>query len=353
MSDPVQSPRALAPEWASWLEESIQRGCAAESVIDAMADGGMDRESAAVLVYRAISRHASRFPPQPARDYTFLKELAKLALPDSEVLRITEGPRENSTSGLIELHFLMDAALSPEHPAYRAPESGAGPFRARLSLGFNNAREVRWLRSGPDAGKPAAPMGGIDAMTLEDGYWEIVGSWGHVLVSGSPQVWYGPKPDWARNDKTYFEISPEAPAVSGNYRDEEHGRMLELDFVYSVRSEIITSLGTYAVTIPLADALRDSGMTGFEFVPATTSIEDYVEDPQELDIPELYGMWITGTAFIDDFGLTPKGDLVLTQRAKELLTTRDPNLSAEELDWTGRSLFIARSFQLPSEKPES
>ncbi|MGW6730127.1 hypothetical protein ACWF9G_29870 [Nocardia sp. NPDC055029] len=96
------------------------------------------------------------------------------------------------------------------------------------------------------------------------------------------------------------------------------------EFAYPVERELMKSnSGAYAVTRPLADALAQSGLNGYEFGPITTSISSLVEDPGSIVIPPLFGLVITGRAFADDFGIKGYGRLIASERAAAFLFERD------------------------------
>ncbi|WP_431971566.1 hypothetical protein [Nocardia sp. bgisy134] len=137
---------------------------------------------------------------------------------------------------------------------------------------------------------------------------------------------------------TFYLIDPEIPADFGQVsRDSSYDppRVVSahFEFHHPVDGELITSYsGAYAVTKPLADALAESELTGYEFGPVTASISALVEDPGGLVIPPLFGLIITGRAFIDDFGVQGHSNLIASERAAEFLWNRDARLR----DWANR-----------------
>ncbi|MFD6394304.1 hypothetical protein [Nocardia sp. NPDC060259] len=99
------------------------------------------------------------------------------------------------------------------------------------------------------------------------------------------------------------------------------------EFAYPVERELMKSnSGAYAVTTPLADALAQSGLNGYEFGPITTSISSLVEDPAGFVIPPLLGLVVTGRAFVDDFGIKGRSKLIASERAAAFLFERDETL---------------------------
>ncbi|MFD6393578.1 hypothetical protein [Nocardia sp. NPDC060259] len=145
---------------------------------------------------------------------------------------------------------------------------------------------------------------------------------------------------------TFYLINPDVPADFGQVsRDSSYDppRVVSahFEFYYPVDSELITSYsGAYAVTKPLADALAANDLTGYEFGPVTTSISALVEDPGGIVIPPLFGLTITGRAFVDDFGIQGLSKLIASERAAEFLWNRDARLrdGANRLDKDGNMI---------------
>ncbi|TQM29854.1 hypothetical protein [Nocardia bhagyanarayanae] len=128
---------------------------------------------------------------------------------------------------------------------------------------------------------------------------------------------------------SFYLLRPDVPADFGEvvYDDSVTPRRVvsaHFEFAYPVERELMKSYsGAYAVTKPLADALAESDLNGSEFGPVTTSISSLVEDPEDFDIPPLFGLIITGRAFVDDFGIKGRSKLIASQRAAEFLFARD------------------------------
>ncbi|WP_216917512.1 hypothetical protein [Nocardia noduli] len=127
----------------------------------------------------------------------------------------------------------------------------------------------------------------------------------------------------------FYETNPECPAGFGGVEwdgrfDPPRQISAHLTFAVPVRAELITSYGAaFAVTEPLAEALSKTDLTGFEFGPVTSSLKPDIEDDSLFEVPPLRGLIITGKAFADDFGIEQQGLLILSEKAVELLTSRD------------------------------
>ncbi|MFD6393579.1 hypothetical protein [Nocardia sp. NPDC060259] len=142
---------------------------------------------------------------------------------------------------------------------------------------------------------------------------------------------------------SFYLVTPDVPADFGEvvYDDSyDPPRVVSahFEFSYPVERELMKSYsGAYAVTKPLADALAQSGLNGYEFGPVTTSISSLVEDPEGFVIPPLFGLIITGRAFVDDFGIQGHSKLIGSERAAKFLFDRDEILRrySSQLDENG------------------
>ncbi|WP_439030886.1 hypothetical protein [Gordonia terrae] len=132
----------------------------------------------------------------------------------------------------------------------------------------------------------------------------------------------------------FYVLSPEVPA---NAMDEVYANdprtplrtvSARMDFEFPLRTEIITSVGTYAVTEELAEAMNEAGLTGYRLGPCTTSIAPWVEDPDAIgELPPLKCLDIWGIPLEHDLGIRTKGsELIVSQRAYDLICDRNPSL---------------------------
>lgn len=133
---------------------------------------------------------------------------------------------------------------------------------------------------------------------------------------------------------SFYALRPEVPA---NAMDEIYANdprvprrtvSARMEFEYPLRSEIITSLRTYAVTDELAEAMNEAGLTGYRLGPCTTSIAPWVEDPDAIgELPPLNCLDIWGIPLEHDLALRAKdGRLIVSQRAYDLICDRNPSL---------------------------
>lgn len=114
------------------------------------------------------------------------EDLVGIYLEDSWVLDIVQ-----SRNALV---FMLDAVLTPDHPAYRAPKPGE-QFCYRLAqLRIGGASAIVLRRSGlPPIVGPAGELdyGNIDYFRAVPGelppLWELSGEWGEAAVR-DPQV---------------------------------------------------------------------------------------------------------------------------------------------------------------------
>ena len=121
----------------------------------------------------------------PMKDYADFSTLAAIYLEDSYVLDVQQ--RAESLS------FLLEAVLTPNHPRYRTPLPGEQYCYVRARLSIVSATRVNWLcrnevrNVDPDG---EVDLGNIDSMKYNDGWYEIVGEWGHVRVrsDADPQL---------------------------------------------------------------------------------------------------------------------------------------------------------------------
>ena len=117
-------------------------------------------------------------------DYQQFPGLAGVYLEFSYELEILESPSR--------LNFTLDAVITPESPAYRAPNSGEQYCYAAAGLVFSDVTEVNWItrneRHYVDA-TGERDLGNIDAL-VSDGYsFAVEGDWGHVRIrSAQPYV---------------------------------------------------------------------------------------------------------------------------------------------------------------------
>ncbi|HEV2187604.1 MAG TPA: hypothetical protein VGR70_10380 [Stellaceae bacterium] len=114
--------------------------------------------------------------------YEKLPGLEHVYLEDSFVLACIE--RES------EIVFSLDLVLTPGHESYTPAEPNEQHCYRPGKLIFRNPTAVTWLRK--DFSDPSFDasgqfdFGAIDSMTLEDGVYRLVGSWGAVTIKSDP-----------------------------------------------------------------------------------------------------------------------------------------------------------------------
>jgi len=122
----------------------------------------------------------------------------------------------------------------------------------------------------------------------------------------------------------YFILRPEVPGGLGEncelmHRPGEQPVVTRLHFEFgagTLGNDLITTHPVFMVTSRLADALRQTDLTGFAL---STDMEVSVdENVQELEpdwpVPVIEWLQVSGTAGSDDFGISD-GDLVVSDTA--------------------------------------
>jgi hypothetical protein len=85
-------------------------------------------------------------------------------------------------------------------------------------------------------------------------------------------------------------------------------------------SDLVESFPCFLVTERLANALRNSVLTGFELAPAEWSTSPvFNELHPSLELPRFLWLKIAGAPCSDDFALTPDFHLLVSSNALELL----------------------------------
>lgn len=113
-------------------------------------------------------------------DYEKFPGLAGVYLEDSYVLAIAESADR--------LTFKLDAVLTPDSPAYRAPRPDEQYCYAMASLVFPDVKGTEWLtradRHYTDA-TGEEDLGNIDTLDVTDDLFVAEGDWGCVRIRGS------------------------------------------------------------------------------------------------------------------------------------------------------------------------
>lgn len=114
-------------------------------------------------------------------DCSQFTDLRNIYLEDSYVLAVDEQADA--------VTFRLDAVLTPEHPAYRAPGSNEQYCYRKGTLTFAHATRVEWIQRSFKTYVDAAgeeDLGNIDSLTRSGGIFTVEGDWGVVNIeSGS------------------------------------------------------------------------------------------------------------------------------------------------------------------------
>ena len=116
-------------------------------------------------------------------DYTKFPGLANVYLEDRYVLKILEKPGE--------LIFKLDAVLTPESPAYRAPRPDEQYCYAAGRLVFPSIVSIDWIKRTDQRFTDTTgerDLGNIDVLKRDGNFFVAEGDWGEVCVqSAEPQ----------------------------------------------------------------------------------------------------------------------------------------------------------------------
>jgi hypothetical protein len=119
------------------------------------------------------------------QNYTDFPDLTQVYLEDSFVLDITEDASSIS--------FELEAVLTPQHPAYHAPQPGEQYCYADADLIIDGATKVHWIERTHHAYTDASgesDLGNIDSMLHTNDHYDIAGDWGqvHVYSRNAPRL---------------------------------------------------------------------------------------------------------------------------------------------------------------------
>lgn len=116
------------------------------------------------------------------KNYTDFANLAHVYLEDSYVLAIDETPDS--------LSFKLDLVLTPSHPRYHEPRADEQHCYANAMLTIPGATKIEWVTRSTQTYRDATgeeDLGNIDNLQYGDGYYDIVGDWGHVRVHSTAE----------------------------------------------------------------------------------------------------------------------------------------------------------------------
>lgn len=142
----------------------------------------------------------------------------------------------------------------------------------------------------------------------------------------------------------YYIVRPEVPGGLGDntvmdYSGDRVGvSQLDYEFQGWLGDELITAHPAFAATAALADKFKQAGLTGFHPRDMeVTRSEDFEELSPDREIPPFTELVIDGTVGRDDFAINSDNELVLSQRALDILNTTNPvDTEVVPLDEHGR-----------------
>jgi hypothetical protein len=142
----------------------------------------------------------------------------------------------------------------------------------------------------------------------------------------------------------FYVVRPEVPGGLGDNTVMDHSgdrvgvSHLHIEFEGWLGDELITAHPAFAATTALADKFKRAGLTGFHTRDMeVTRSEDFEEDFPGREIPPFTELVIDGTVGLDDFAINSDSDLVLSQKALDILNTTNPvDTEVVPLDEHGR-----------------
>ncbi|MBQ0926659.1 hypothetical protein [Saccharopolyspora endophytica] len=128
---------------------------------------------------------------------------------------------------------------------------------------------------------------------------------------------------------THHKLTPDVPGEIGDDTELDRSvhppRVLHLAYVIDnwLGDDLLEAYPAFMVTDHLRGLLEGSGLSGYEIRQADVTIEEEARDTLPMigrtEFPEFLWLHVTGKPGHDDFGLTAKGDLVVSDRALEVL----------------------------------
>ncbi|MEU7903554.1 hypothetical protein [Actinoplanes sp. NPDC049118] len=129
----------------------------------------------------------------------------------------------------------------------------------------------------------------------------------------------------------FYVVRPEVPGGLGENTVLDHSgdqprvTHLEYEFEGWLGDELITAHPAFAATTTLANRFQQAGLTGFHTreMEVTTS-EDFDEMYPGRKIPPFIELVIDGRVGVDDFAIDKANELVVSQRALDILNSTGP-----------------------------
>lgn len=130
---------------------------------------------------------------------------------------------------------------------------------------------------------------------------------------------------------TFYRMHPEVAGGLGERTQLDRSvhppivHQLHYEFDGWLGDELLESFPSFIVTDALAQQLVASGLTGFSLAPVEVSYSEQFGDVQPppsrpAEMPSWQWLQIHGTAAVDDLGLTQLAELVVSMRARSVLT---------------------------------
>lgn len=131
----------------------------------------------------------------------------------------------------------------------------------------------------------------------------------------------------------YFEVKPEVAGQIGPSSVLDASvhppivTRLEYEFYGWDGSELLESFPCFIVSESLAESMQDAGLSGFSLDDVKVSISpEYLSPHDQSTIPAFRWLKVNGTSGKDDVGLMPNATLVLSQRAKDVISPASPGM---------------------------
>lgn len=123
----------------------------------------------------------------------------------------------------------------------------------------------------------------------------------------------------------YYILDPEVAGGLGKHTGMDNSvhppivTKLHYEFDGWLGDDLLQTFPCYIVTEKMGNALTQANLTGFKLAKVEVSQSDIFHDQHpDTTLPKFRWLQITGTAGVDDFGLTPL-QLVLSQKALDVL----------------------------------
>jgi len=123
----------------------------------------------------------------------------------------------------------------------------------------------------------------------------------------------------------YFILEPEVAGELGPRTemdtDVRPPRVRRLHYVISdwLGDDLLESFPCFLIGRSVGETAKAEGLTGFDLDPAEVTLSPEAEELLGNQVPEFCWLQVAAKAGSADFGLTPKAQLVVSQRALDIL----------------------------------